>query len=194
MEISSLELNGAFCISGHPDHFPLQSPDMCKYTIFNLECGHPAEDHVESRDCPHYQRNGFPCDRENPANRDRVTVRSEGRKGLCRICQRKEQEKAELDAMQRETKKAREVSLAEAHEREQAAKEHEERIIRESTKEYERLLREREKADMEAALRASQDAHEKRRQQEARDLENALKASRELPPPERNVTIEESVS
>ena len=148
---------------------------------------------MESRDCPYYQRNGFPCDRENPANRDRVTVRSEARSGLCRICRRKEQDKAELDAIQRDKNKARALDRAEALERERAAQEHEKRIFEESSKDYERLLAEREKADIEAALRASADAHEKRRQQEAKDLEVALKASRELPPPDRNVMVDETV-
>jgi enabled protein len=168
---------------------------MCKFTIYNLDCGHPGEDHVSSKDCPYFKETGVPCDRENPANRNRVNIKSEDRNGLCSKCRRRQQEMEELDAMRRDEERAKQQSLAESQQREAAAKAHEERLLEESRDEYERLRREREQADFEFMLRkSSEDAEAARLQKEQEDLARALKASGVLEPAKRNATVEVKVS
>jgi hypothetical protein len=72
MEIPDLSLRSTFAPLHYKDHKPPAKCSMCKYTIYNLECGHPAEDHVVTGDCSHFEKIGVPCDRENTANRDRT--------------------------------------------------------------------------------------------------------------------------
>jgi enabled protein len=170
---------------------------MCKFTIYNLECGHPGEDHVSGKDCPHFKETGVPCDRENPANRNRVNLNSEDRDGICNKCRRRQREMEQLDAMRRDEERAKQQSLAESQEREAAAKAHEERLYKESRDEYERLRREREQADLEFMLQKSREEAEAARLQnekEQEDLAKALKASCVLEPADRNVTVEVKVS
>ncbi|KAF2027227.1 hypothetical protein EK21DRAFT_32547, partial [Setomelanomma holmii] len=148
---------------------------MCKYTITTLECGHPAEDHVNTTECPHFQKTGVPCDRENSANRSRVSIRTEERSGLCAKCRLRQRELAELEAMKRDEEQAKKQSLAEAKEKEAALKEHEERLFKESAKEFARLEQEREQQQIAEALRKSQVEEEAARlQNEQDDLAKAL--------------------
>lgn len=169
---------------------------MCKYTYAHLECGHRVDDVADTRDCPYFEEHGrIPCDADNPANRGRVTIRSEDRNGICNKCRRKQQEMSELDAMRRDEERAKEQSLAESREREKAANAHEERLYKESREEYERLRREREQADIEYMLqRSREEAEAARLQQEQDDLAAAPKASCTIDVPERNVTINNKVS
>jgi enabled protein len=167
---------------------------MCKFTIYNLECGHPAEDHVEIGSCPHFEKTGVPCDRENPANRNRVTVKSEDRDGLCSKCRRRQQEVSETEAMSQEEEKAKQQSFAEAMEREARAKEHEERLLKKSREEFARLQREREQADIEYMLQKSREEAEAARElKEQEELARALKASCVLDTADRNVTVDKKV-
>jgi enabled protein len=194
MEIPDLSLRSTFSPPYYKDQTS-SSPCMCKYTIYNLECGHPAEDHVDTKDCPHFQKTGVPCDRENPANRGRVSIKSEDRAGLCIKCIRRQREKAELDAMTRDEERAKQQSLAEAKEREEAAKAHEARMYKESAEEYERLRRKREQEDIEYMLQKSrEEAAAVREQKERDDLARALAESCRLGPADRNVTVDEKVS
>jgi hypothetical protein len=175
----------------------LPTCSMCKYTIYNLECGHPGEDHVSGKDCPYFKETGVPCDRENPANRDRVSIKSEDRNGLCNKCRRQQREIEELEAMRRDEERAKQQSLVESKEREAAAKAHEERLYEESRKEFERLRREREQAELELMLQKSREeaeAEAARLQKEQEDLARALKASCVLEPADRKVTVEKKVS
>jgi hypothetical protein len=173
----------------------LPTCSMCKFTINNLECGHPGEDHVSGKDCPYFKETGVPCDRENLANRNRVNIKSEERHGICNKCRRRQREMEELDTMRRDEERAKQRSLAESQEREAAAKAHEERLYKESRDEYERLRREREQAELEFMLQKSrEEAEAARLQKEQEDLAKALKASCVLEPAERNVTVEVKVS
>jgi enabled protein len=168
---------------------------MCKYTIYNLECGHPGEDHVSGKDCPYFKETGVPCDRENPANRNRVNIKSEDRNGICNKCRRKQRELEELEAMGRDEERARQQSLAESKEREAAAKAHEERLLKETREEYERKRRKQEQDDLEFMLQKSREQAEVARlQKEQEDLAKALKASCVLDPSDRSVTVEVKVS
>ncbi|KAF1916249.1 hypothetical protein BDU57DRAFT_516243 [Ampelomyces quisqualis] len=165
---------------------------MCKYTYAHLECGHRVDDVADTRDCPCFEQHGrIPCDPDNPANRGRVTIRSEDRNGICNKCRRKQREISELDAMRRDEEQAKQQSLAESKERHEAAKAHEERLYKESREEYERLRREREQADIEYMLQKStEEAEEARLQKEQEDLAAALKASCMIEASDRNVTID----
>jgi hypothetical protein len=168
---------------------------MCKYTYAHLECGHRVDDVADTRDCPYFEEHGrIPCDPDNPANRGRVTIRSEDRNGICNKCRLKQQEISELDAMRRDEERAKEQSLAESKEREKAAKAHEERLYKVSREEYERLRRESEQADIEYMLQKSrEEAEAARLQQEQDNLAAALKASCTIDAPERNVTVDKKV-
>lgn len=191
MEIPDLTLRSTFSPPYYKDQ-PSNPPCMCKYTIYNLECGHAAEDHVDTKDCPQFQRTGVPCDRESPANRGRVSIKSEDRSGLCSACQR-QRDKAESDALSRDEKLAREQSLAEAQERERAAKEQEERLYKESAEEYERQRRKREQEDIEYMLQKSREEAAVLEQKERDDLARALEESIRLGPAIRNVSVDKQV-
>lgn len=168
---------------------------MCKYTIYNLDCGHPAEDHVDPRDCPHFKATGVECDRENTANRKRVSIKTEDRNGICNKCLRKQREIDELKAMRRDEERAKEQSLAESREKEEAARAHEERLVKESREEFERLQREQEQADYEFMLQKSREqAEADRLLKEQEDLAAALKASCVVDVSDRNVTVDRKVS
>jgi len=166
---------------------------MCKYTIYTLECGHAAEDHVDTKDCSHFQRTGVPCDRENLANRGRVSIKSEDRSGLCNKCQRRQREKSELDAMTRDEERAKKESLAEAKEREEAAKAHDDRLLKDSLDDYERQRREREQEDLEFMLEQSREEAAAQERKERDDLVRALEESCRLGPADRNVRVDEKV-
>ncbi|KAL5118453.1 hypothetical protein ACEQ8H_003629 [Pleosporales sp. CAS-2024a] len=156
---------------------------MCKYTIYNLDCGHAAEDHVDSKDCPYFQKTQVACDRDNPANRSRVSIKSEHRHGLCNKCR---QQQREIEAMARDILRAKEQDQAEAKAKAEALKKHEERIFNESVQEYERKQREQEQEDkdMEYMLQKSREeaeaaeaAEAARLAQEQADLARVLKRS-----------------
>jgi hypothetical protein len=196
MEIPDLSLKSTFSPPLLLKEKPkLPTCPMCKYTIYNSECGHPAEDHVSGKECPHFKETGVPCDRENPANRDRVSIKSEDRNGICNKCRRRQREIEELEAMRRDEERAKQQSLVESKEREAAAKAHEERLYKESREEHERLQREKEQAEVEFMLQKSrEEAEAARLQKEQEDLSRAMKESCVLEPADRNVTVETKVS
>jgi enabled protein len=195
MELPDLSLRSTFSPPHYKDHKPPPPKcTMCRFTIYNFECGHAAEDHAETGSCPHFEKTGLSCDRENLANRNRVTVKSEDWDGLCNKCRRRQQELSEMEAMSREEERAKQQSLAEAMEREAKAKEHEERLLEESREEFARLQREREQADIEYMLQKSREEAEAARElREQEELARALKASCVLGPADRNVTVDKKV-
>lgn len=165
---------------------------MCKYTIYNLDCGHAAEDHVDSKDCPYFQKTDVACDRDNPANRSRVSIKSEDRNGLCNHCRRRQHEIDELKAISRDQEREKQQKLAEAEEARRASKAHEERFLKDTAEEYARMQREQEQKDIELALQQSREAAKAaeaaRLKQEQEDLARALRES------QRNVTLEKKAS
>jgi hypothetical protein len=168
---------------------------MCKYTIYNLDCGHAAEDHVDPKDCPYFEKTEVPCDRDNPANRNRVSIRSEDRDGLCNKCRRRQHEIDELKAMARDDERARQQRRAEEEEKAKALKAHEDKVEEEPAKEFRRLQRKQEQKDIEYMLQKSReeaDAVSLAKEQE--DRAEALKASLVVEPSARNVTVEKKVS
>jgi hypothetical protein len=178
MEIPDLSLRSTFAPPFTKDQASAATCTMCRYTIYNLECGHPAEDRVDTGDCPHFQRTGVPCNRENPANRGRVSIKSEDRSGLCAKCRLRQREMAELEAMKRDEERANKQSLAEAKERVAALKKHEDRLFKEAADKMARLEQEREEQQIAEALKKSQEEEEAARlQKEQCDLASALKAS-----------------
>jgi hypothetical protein len=192
MEIPDLSLRSTFAPPHYKDHKPPAKCTMCKCTIYNLECGHPVEDHVATGDCAHYEKTGVPCDRENPANRDRVSVRSEDRDGLCNKCRRLRRDMSELEAMNLEEEPAKQQSLAEADGEKAAFKEHEEKLYKDAREEFTRLQQEREQADTNYMLQKSREEAEALREQD--ELVRALKTSFVLSPADRNITYDEKVS
>ncbi|KAI8938913.1 hypothetical protein NX059_004770 [Plenodomus lindquistii] len=183
---------------------------MCKYTVYNYDCGHKAEDHVDSSLCSEFQRTGVHCDRDNPANRGRVKIKTKGRNGICGPCLRPRRETAEAFAendlnkvreiimaeakaheehMQRAEQRAREESLAQAAERERAQDARIAELERQSAEEFARKLQEQEDADFEYMLRQSrEEAEQAARQQEMEEMEalqRAFRESLELNQPQR---------
>ncbi|KAH3944039.1 hypothetical protein HBH53_162670 [Parastagonospora nodorum] len=161
---------------------------MCKYTIYTLDCGHAAEDHVDSKDCPYFQKTDVACDRDNPGNRNRVSIKSEDRNGLCNNCRRRQREIDELKAISRDQEREKQQKLAEAEEARKASKAHEERFLKDAAEEYARIQREQEQKDIELALQQSREAAKAaeaaRLKQEQEDLARALRES------QQNVTLE----
>ena len=175
---------------------------MCNYTIYSFDCGHPAEDHVESKGCTEFERTGIHCDRENPANRGRIKVKSQNRTGTCGICRRIGRESDEIAAMQREMQRARELSLAEAKAQERKMRKAEQRareeslaeaearrlahearmkeLERESVELYERQMREKEATEMAFMLQKSMEEEEERRRQEEERMHEAMVESLKL--------------
>jgi hypothetical protein len=195
MEIPDFSLKSTFSPPHYKDHKPPATCTVCKYAIYNLECGHPAEDHGVAGECSHFQKTGVPCDRDNLANRGRVSIKTEDRDGLCNKCRRRQREMSELEAMSREEERVKQQSLAEAKEREAAAKAHEEKLFKESREEYERLRREREQAEIEHMLQKSREEAEiAKEQKEQEELARALKASCVMDPVNRNITVDNKVS
>lgn len=167
---------------------------MCKYTYAHLECGHRISDTADTRECPYYtSRGSILCDPDNPANRQRVSITSETRSGICERCRRVAPERKELDAMQKDLEKVKALSEKERREREDAMKKHEEGLFRQSREEYERNAREREKKDLEAVMKASREADERRARQEEEDLARALKESCKWDDVVRDVDVKEEV-
>jgi enabled protein len=152
---------------------------MCKYTIYSYECGDPAEDHVDTRDCAEFRRTGVHCDRDNPANRDRVKVRAKTRNGLCTRCLRKGQEKEEIAAMEREFERAKEESRLEARKREEEMQRAEQKAREESLAEFEKkkAALAAETAEVERLTKEKYD--QERRQQEQKHLDFMLRKSAE---------------
>lgn len=85
MNIPSLPLNSTFSV---PIFTPPDPPssEMCKYTIHTLECGHAAEGNVDTRSCPAFDRTGVHYDRDNPANKDHMKIKTQSRNGICDAC------------------------------------------------------------------------------------------------------------
>ncbi|CBY02011.1 hypothetical protein IAQ61_006600 [Plenodomus lingam] len=178
---------------------------MCKYTIHNYECGHKAEDHVDSSQCPEFRRTGVHCDRDNPANKKqkRVKIKTKGRNGVCEPCLRPHREAAETTALKLDLAKARRISLIEAKAHEEymqraeqraceeslaQAVEHEKaqdariaELERQSTEEYARKLQEQKDADYEFMLRKSrEEADHAAQQQEIEAMQRAFQESMQL--------------
>ncbi|KAH7091048.1 hypothetical protein FB567DRAFT_588953 [Paraphoma chrysanthemicola] len=178
MDIPDLSLRSNFAPPFVKDQTSSTTCTMCKYTIYNLECDHPAEDRLETGDCSHFQTTGVPCDRENPAKRGRVSIKSEDRSGLCPKCHLRQREIAELEAMKRDEERAKKQALAEAKEKEAAMKKHEDNFLKEAAQEMARLEQEREEHQVAEALKRSQEEEEAvRLQREQDELAQALKAS-----------------
>lgn len=154
---------------------------MCKYTYVHLDCGHRVDDVADTRDCPYFEEHGcIPCDPDNPANRGRVSIKTEDRPGICNTCRKRQQENQEIEAMRRDEERAKEESLAESKQREEAAKVHEEQLMKESRDEFEkqRRQREQEEEEMDYMLQKSrEEAEAVKLQQEQDDLAKALAAS-----------------
>lgn len=168
---------------------------MCKYTIYTAECGHPDEDHVDSKDCFYFQKTQVHCDRDNPALRDRVVIKTRDREGICNGCFRIAQEKEEA-AMRRDALKYQEQQRREAEEaekqhnraqqelRDKKWKEDEARREREKQekkrREEERLRRERKAAKKQEDMdKAQQDAWEKEQADRISETERLSKAGLE---------------
>ncbi|CAA9957350.1 Smc Chromosome segregation ATPase [Pyrenophora teres f. maculata] len=136
---------------------------MCRFTISTLECGHPQEDHVDTHNCPYFQRTKVACDRDNPNNRDRFTIKTWDRNGVCNRCLQLSREREE-DAMRRENERWREQSLKDA-------KEAEEQLRRGEQELFDKNRREAEKKRL-AEKKALEDLHrEHEREQQARKRE-----------------------
>ncbi|KAF1832311.1 hypothetical protein BDW02DRAFT_468877, partial [Decorospora gaudefroyi] len=151
---------------------------MCKYTIYTSECGHPDEDHVDTQNCPYFQKTQVPCDRDNPHIKDRVKIRTKDRNGICNRCLRDARMREEA-AMRREREKMEEQnqSIAE-HKRKMAEMEAREQEIKRQTKEdHDRQVRGREEADRQFKLNKALEEQALRAQQKADDMERALRES-----------------
>lgn len=136
---------------------------------------------MDTRSCPYFDKTQVACDRDNPANRARVTLTTQSRPGKCKKCLRQEHEYQELLAIQREQERHKAQDFAEAKDRQRAAELHEKKILEDSLAEWQRIHREQEEKDLEAALRASREEEERKRQQrESLDLEEALARSRRV--------------
>ncbi|KAH9861780.1 hypothetical protein J1614_011533 [Plenodomus biglobosus] len=207
MEIPDLSLNSSFSVPIFLSEEP--SPrTMCKYTVYNYECGHKAEDHVDSSQCAGFQRSGVHCDRDNPANKSRVKIKTKGRNGVCDACLRPRriatentapeidqhkardismaEAKAHEEHMQRAEQRAREESLAQAAERERAQDARITELERKSAEEYARKLQEQEDADFEFMLRKSrEEAEHAAQQREMEAIQRAFQESIQLNQPAR---------
>lgn len=209
MEIPNLSLNSTFSIPNFDNEASPPPPIMCNYTIHNFECGHKAEDHVDSSSCPEFQRTGVHCDRDNSSNRHRVTVRSEDRPGVCNACPSGGVESSEIDTMEHEIQRAQELSLAEAKAHEEEMRPYEERareesmaaakksriahearikeLEKESIETYKREMQKRELEDLEYIIRKSREEAEQAAYQAEMDMmQRAFKESLNVDPSIRN--------
>lgn len=150
---------------------------MCQYTFFHYECGDAAEDHVDAKGCSEFKRTGVHCDRDNPANKDRVKILRNTRNGDCGKCRQISQNAAEIAAMERELEKAKEQSRLEAKQREEQMRRAEEKMRKESLADYERkkAALAAETAELERMSKELYD--QKMRQEEQRQLALTLKKS-----------------
>ncbi|CAO2654277.1 Nn.00g110100.m01.CDS01 [Neocucurbitaria sp. VM-36] len=195
MQIPKISLNSTFAVPALQPHqekedHPPSSHIMCKYTIYSYECGHAAEDNVDSRNCSEYQRMGIHCDRDNPANRNRVQVMNKERNGICDKCLYKESRAADGDEMN-EMQRAREESLAEAERREAEHEAQIKELERESAEEYEQKMRRQEEEDLEFMLKQSKlEAERAAHRQEMEMVEQAFRESLKVDPAGRNYNDE----
>lgn len=111
---------------------------MCKFTFYHYECGDAAEDNVDARNCSEFLRTGVHCDRDNPANKDRIKICRNTRNGICGKCRQASQEAAEIAAMEREIEKAKELSRLEAKQLEEQLRRAESMMRKGSLAEYEK--------------------------------------------------------
>ncbi|KAJ4375145.1 hypothetical protein N0V83_002229 [Neocucurbitaria cava] len=224
MLIPDLSLNSTFSI---PDFQKqegeavksLPSPAMCKYTIYSYDCGHPAEDNVDSQNCSEFQHTGVHCDRDNPANKARIKIKHKNRNGICEQClyQAGRSSKADADARQSDIEKVRELSLAETRAQEEEVQqraeqkareasraeadrreaEHEaqiKEIERQSAMEFERQMRQREEDDFAFMMRQSrEEADRLAHQREMEMVERAFRESLKVDPSIRNYNDEVQV-
>ncbi|KAF1848439.1 uncharacterized protein K460DRAFT_279907 [Cucurbitaria berberidis CBS 394.84] len=151
---------------------------MCKYTLYSYECGHPAEDHVDSGTCSEFQRTGVHCDRDNPANKERVKVKNKDRNGICEKCMRNGPDYDEIVTMEREMEQASELSLMEARAREEDMRRVEQRVLEESLAEAERMTVAHEARIKELERESAEEYARKVRQQEEEDFEFIMRKSR----------------
>ncbi|KAH7410319.1 hypothetical protein DE146DRAFT_752026 [Phaeosphaeria sp. MPI-PUGE-AT-0046c] len=197
MEIPDLSLRSTFSpplLKGRTDRPRTSTCSMCKYTYVHLECGHRVDDAADAQDCPYFEEHGrTPCDPDSAAIRGRVSIKTEDRPSICNTCRRRQQEIEEMEAMCRDEERAKQGSLADSMQREETAKVHEEKLLKESREDYERKRRQREQEDedMEYMLQKSrEEAEAVKLQQEQDDLALALEASCMIPPDTTKTTKE----
>ncbi|ENI04441.1 hypothetical protein COCC4DRAFT_51182 [Bipolaris maydis ATCC 48331] len=124
-----------------------------EFTIATLECGHPQEDHVDTYGCPYFQRSNLHCDRDNPNNKDRFTIKTWDREGICNRCLSVAR-KREEEAIEREQKKYDEQRRREAKEREEELRRGEREVLERGHRQEEERLAEKKRR--EEALRAQE--------------------------------------
>ena len=128
---------------------------MCRYTITILECGHKQNDHVDTYNCPYFERTSVSCDRENPKTKDRCTIKTWNENGICSRCLRENEEAA----MRRDLEREREFKRREAAENEEALRRGERELLEKNR----RLADEKWRAEKEAEEQARERS---RREQE----------------------------
>lgn len=136
---------------------------MCKFTIATLECGHPQEDHVDTYGCPYYEKSSLHCDRDNPNNKSRCTIRTFDRDGICNRCLSLAR-KREEEAIEREQRKYDEQRRREAVEAEEALRRGERENLEKQYRqaEQERLAANKRHSDALEAHRRQEEAHRQR--------------------------------
>ncbi|CAG5186184.1 uncharacterized protein ALTATR162_LOCUS11511 [Alternaria atra] len=161
---------------------------MCKYTITILECGHKQNDHVDTYNCPYFERTSVACDRDNPKTKDRCTIKTWDENGICNRCLRENEEAA----MRRDEEREREFKRREAAENEEALRRGERELIEknrriadekwraekeaeEQTRERSRREHEKKKA-AEERRRAEKEAEERARERSRREHEKKMAA------------------
>ncbi|KAF2853805.1 hypothetical protein T440DRAFT_487109 [Plenodomus tracheiphilus IPT5] len=152
---------------------------MCKYTVYNYECGHRAGDHVDSSQCMDFQRTGVHCDRDNPANKDRVKVKTKSRNGVCDTCLRPRRIAAENITLDYDLKTARDISMAEAKAHEEHMQRAEQRAREESLAQATELQKAQDARIAELERWSAEEYASKLQEQEDADFEFMIKQSRE---------------
>ncbi|KAF5852527.1 hypothetical protein GGP41_007946 [Bipolaris sorokiniana] len=144
---------------------------MCRFTIATLECGHPQEDHVDTYGCPYFQRSNLHCDRDNPNNKDRFTIKTWDREGICNRCLSVAR-KREEEAIEREQKKYDEQRRREAKEREEELRRGEREVLERGHRQEEERLTEKKRRE------EAQRAHERQKwasEERTREVERKSK-------------------
>ena len=142
---------------------------MCRYTITILECGHKQNDHVDTYNCPYFERTSVSCDRENPKTKDRCTIKTWNENGICSRCLRENEEAA----MRRDLEREREFKRREAAENEEALRRGERELLEKNR----RLADEKWRAEKEAEEQARE--RSRREQEKKKAAEEKRRAERE---------------
>jgi hypothetical protein len=136
---------------------------MCKYTITILECGHKQNDHVDTYNCPYFERTSVACDRDNPKTKDRCTIKTWDENGICNRCLRENEEAA----MRRDEEREREFKRREAAENEEALRRGERELIEKNRRIADEKWRAEKEAEEQARERSRRE-HEKKKAAEER--------------------------